>query len=248
VVIAALTLWFARELGITAGLFVLGSVVFSQRLTLFGRSLFWSLWAFSLPILAVTFFLERSRARRPLVLAAMVFAAFLLKCLFNGYEFITTTVVMVLAPLVYCASAEKWGGRKALQRGLVATIAAAAILVSALLLCVQFSISGRGFADGVQHIWYCLAKRTYGNPADFIGDSAAGLRAGLLPVLLQYITGIYFDARRFLNAPDTRAGWLLLNVRYLHLVAVFLAASVFVSASVAAPGRAGLEANTTPCC
>jgi len=240
--IAAITLWFARELGVTAGLFVLGSVIFSQWLTVFGHSLFWSLWAFYLPMLAMTFSLERSKGGGLPGLSVLVFLSVLLKCLFNGYEFITTTLVMMLVPLVYYTFAAGWGGRTALKLGLVAAASAgAAVLASAVLLCLQFSVADGGFDDGVRHILYCLAKRTYGNPAAFLGDNAAGLRAGLIPVLLQYITGIYFDGRSFLNAPDTRAAWLLLNVRYLHLVVAALAASVFVYVAGRRTGPGGLR-------
>jgi len=240
IVLASITLWFTRELGVAAGLFVLGSVVFSQWLLVFGHSLFWSVWAFYLPMLAITLFLERSKGGGFPGLAALVFLSVLLKCLFTGYEFITTTLAMMLVPVVYYAVAETWGGGKALKLGLVAASAAgAAVLLSAVLLCLQFSAAGGGFADGVQHIWYSLGKRTYGNPAAFLGDDAAGLRAGIIPVILQYITGIYFDGRSFLNAPDTRAGWLLLNVRYLHLIVAFLAASVFVYASGRRSGPGG---------
>jgi hypothetical protein len=236
VVIALITLWFARELGVTAGLFVLGSVVFSQWLLVFGHSLFWSVWAFYLPMLATTLFLERRKDGRLLGMAVLVFLSVLLKCLFTGYEFITTTLIMMLVPVVYYAVAEKWGGGKALKLSLVAASAAgAAVLLSAVLLCLQFSIAGGGLADGIRHMWFCLSKRTYGNPAAFAGDDAVGLRASMIPVILQYIIGIYFDGRSFLNAPDTRAYWLLLNVRYFHLIVAFLGASVFVFAT----GRRG---------
>ncbi len=236
VVLASITLWFARELGVAAGLFVLVSVIFSQWLLVFGHSLFWSVWAFYLPMLATTLFLERRKGGRLLGMAALVFLAVLLKCLFTGYEFITTTLVMMLVPVVYYAVAERWCGGKALKLSLVAASAAgAAVLLSAVLLCLQFSIAGGGLADGVRHMWYCLGKRTYGNPAAFLGDNAVGLRAGLIPVILQYITGVYFDGRSFLNAPETRTWCRLLNVRYVYLIVAFLAASVFVHAS----GRRG---------
>jgi hypothetical protein len=242
VVLALITLWFTRELGGAAGLFVLGSVVFSQWLLIFGHSLFWSVWAFYLPMLAITLFLERNKGGRLLGLAAMVFVSVLLKCLFTGYEFITTALIMMLVPVVYYAVAERWGGGKALKFGLVAASAAgAAVLLSAVLLCLQFSIAGGGLADGVRHMWYCLGKRTYGNPAAFLGDDAVGLRAGMIPVFLQYIIGIYFDGRSFLHAPDTRAYWLLLNVRYLHLIVAFVAASAFVYASIRRDGPDGLQ-------
>jgi hypothetical protein len=240
IVLAAITLWFAREFGVTAGLFVLGSVVFSQWLLVFGHSLFWSVWAFYLPMLATTLFLERRKGGRLPGLVPLVFLSVLLKCLFTGYEFITTTLIMMLVPVVYYAVAERWGGGKALKFGLVAASAAgAAVVLSALLLCLQFSIAGGGLADGVRHMWYCLGKRTYGNPAAFLGDNAVGLRAGLIPVILQYITGVYFDGCSFLHVPETRAWCRLLNIRYLYLIVVFLAASVFVYASgrQGGPGR-----------
>ena len=55
--IAAIVLWFYREFGISIASVVLGSAVFSQWLVVFGRNLWWSMWAFYLPMVVVMHYL-----------------------------------------------------------------------------------------------------------------------------------------------------------------------------------------------
>ena len=53
IMLTAIILWFYLEFGMTVALFVLTSAVFSQWLVVFGRNLFWSLWAFYLPVAVI---------------------------------------------------------------------------------------------------------------------------------------------------------------------------------------------------
>ena len=56
ILLALIILWFYQEFGLTVAVFVLVSTVFSQWLVDFGKSLFWSLWAFYLPMVALVLY------------------------------------------------------------------------------------------------------------------------------------------------------------------------------------------------
>ena len=97
-------LWFNKEFGFFVGLFVLGSAIFSQWLVVFGRNLWWSTWAFYLPMLAVMNYMQRNRSSmngKTIKFGAVVFITIFIKCLFNGYEYITTTLLMMMVPIVF---------------------------------------------------------------------------------------------------------------------------------------------------
>ena len=61
IALAAIIGWFYDEFGGRVAIFVVGSAVLSQWLTVFGKNLWWSLWAFYLPMIVVLYFLKRHK-------------------------------------------------------------------------------------------------------------------------------------------------------------------------------------------
>ena len=110
----ALTLivnWFYEEFGGWVAVCVVGSAVLSQWLTVFGKNLWWSLWAFYLPMLVVLYFLKRHRDaadRQFIKFGILIFITVSIKCFINGFEYITTTLVMMVTPCIYYAILDKW--------------------------------------------------------------------------------------------------------------------------------------------
>ncbi len=225
-----IVLWFSLEFGLTAALFVLVSAVLSQWLTVFGRNLWWSIWAFYLPMLSLAYYLRGLTARPPwLALGVVVFPAILLKCTINGQEYITTTIVMMLMPLVYYGLARRWGLRNLLV-GLVTAGAASlmAVLVSAAILSVQIAAVKGTFANGPAYLLYTLAKRTYSDPALFPREYQASLQAGLLEVLLPYLRGYFFNLNNWWILPSAFVTRFLFKVRYFYLIGLFFGAGLLL--------------------
>lgn len=225
-----IVLWFSLEFGLTAGLFVLGSTVLSQWLTVFGRNLWWSIWAFYLPMLVLAFYLRGRTARPPwCALSSVVFPTILLKCTINGYEYITTTIVMMLMPLVYYGLARRWGLRNLLVGLLVAAAASLmAVLVSVAILSAQIAAVKGTFADGPAYLFYTLAKRTYADPALFPSEYQASLRAGVLEVLLPYLRGYFFNLNNWWIVPSAFVTRFLFKIRYLYLIGLFCGAGLLL--------------------
>ena len=115
--------WFYEEFGGWVAIFVIVSAVLSQWLTVFGKNLWWSLWAFYLPMIVVLYYLKRRRVpenRQFIRFGILIFIAVSIKCFINGYEYITTTLVMMMVPFVYYVILDKWSRHQCVKWTLAA--------------------------------------------------------------------------------------------------------------------------------
>ena len=224
--------WFYEEFGGWVAIYVTGSAVLSQWLTVFGKNLWWSLWAFYLPMIVVLYFLKHHREtlnRQHIRFGILITIAVFIKCFINGFEYITTTLVMMLVPFVYYAVLDKWSGRQCLKWSLVAGLASgAAIFFSLILLCFQIGAAKDGFMDGVAHVIWSFGKRTYGEAEDFPPVYAASLNAGTLSVVITYMNGVFFDLNNYLSIKNAFVSNFLLKIRYYYLIVLFIAMSALL--------------------
>ena len=223
--LSAIVGWFYVAFGGWAAAFVLASMVLSQWLTVFGRNLWWSLWAFYLPMLVGMYFLRRANPptnRRVITFGILSFIAVFVKCFINGFEYMTTTLVMMMVPLVYYAIAGRWNARQLLKWTLAAVSGACvAIGVSLTLLCVQIGAVKGSFKEGIAHVIFSVGKRTHGHAQDFPAVYANSLEASTISVVMTYIKGIFFK-------PDGALSGILPEVGYAHLIVAFIAASLLL--------------------
>ena len=224
--------WFYEEFGGWVAIFVIGSAVLSQWLTVFGKNLWWSLWAFYLPMIAVMYFLKRYREtldRQLIRFGIVVFISVFIKCFINGFEYITTTLVMMMVPFVYYVILDKWSGRQCVKWTLAAGFGSGvAIFLSLLLLCFQIGAAKDGFMDGVAHVIWSFGKRTYGEVQDYPAVYAASLEAGTIGVVITYVNGIFFNLNNYLSHTNTFVSNFLLKIRYSYLIVLFIVMSVLL--------------------
>ncbi len=224
--------WFYEAFGGWVAIFVLCSAVLSQWLTVFGKNLWWSLWAFYLPMIAVLYFLKRYREtldRQLIRFGIVIFIAVSIKCFINGYEYITTTLVMMLVPFVYYAILDKWSGRQCVKWTLVAGLGSGvAIFLSFIMLCFQIGAAKDGFMDGVEHVIWSFGKRTYANAEDYPPVYAASLEAGTIGVVITYMNGIFFDLNNYLSQANSFVSNFLLKIRYYYLIVLFVVMSALL--------------------
>ena len=224
--------WFYDEFGGWVAIFVIGSAVLSQWLTVFGKNLWWSLWAFYLPMIVVMYLLKRYREtldRQLIRFGIVIFISVFIKCFINGFEYITTTLVMMMTPCIYYAILDKWSGRQCLKWTLAAGLGSGvAIFLGLLLLCFQIGAAKDGFMDGVGHVVYSFGKRTYGDAENFPAVYAASLEAGTMGVVITYAKGIFFDLNNYLSLTNAFVSNFLLKVRYVYLIVLFMVMSVLL--------------------
>ena len=232
VVLAFIILWFFKEFGLLPAVFVLVSTVASQWLAVIARNLWWSVWAFYLPMLVVMSFLRRRSipsARRAWVLGSLLAASVFVKCLFNGYEFLTTTLLRAAVPLVCYAVRDRWNKKSLLQYGAAASAASIlAVVLSMAILSVQIAALRGNTEDGIHHIISTMKKRTHGNSREFPAVYAASLKAGALPVVLSYIKGPFFSSHDFKPAENSAASPSRFQIPYAALLVLFLVASLLL--------------------
>ena len=222
--------WFYEEFDGWVAIFVLCSAVLSQWLTVFGKNLWWSLWAFYLPMIVVMYLLKRHRIpsnRQFIRFGILIFTAVFIKCFINGFEYITTTLVMMVTPCIYYAVLDRWNRHQCLKWMLAAGLGSgAAIFLSLLLLCFQIGAAKDGFMDGVAHVFYSFGKRTHGEAEGFPEVYAASLEAGTIGVVITYVNGVFFDLNNYLSNVNTFLSDFLLKVRYGYLIVLFMVMSV----------------------
>ncbi len=224
--------WLYEEFGGWVAIFVIVSAVLSQWLTVFGKNLWWSLWAFYLPMIVVMYFLKRYRERldRQLIrFGIVIFIAVSIKCFINGFEYITTTLVMMMVPFVYYVILDKWSRRQLVKWTLATGLGSGvAIFLSLIMLCFQIGAAKDGFMDGVEHVIWSFGKRTYGEAADFPPVYAASLNAGTLSVVMTYMNGVFFDFNNYLSVTNEFVSKFLLKIRYYYLIVLFIAMSALL--------------------
>ena len=232
VVLATVVLWFYREFGLPASMLVLASAVLTPWLTVFGRNLWWCIWAFYLPMAAVMHFLRRSSnvsGRRAVTFGTLVFATVLVKCLITGYEYITTALIMALAPFVYYAVLRRHTMGAFLRGALAAFLGEClAVGVSVAILCVQVAAVKGSAQAGLEHMARALKKRTYADARNLPPPIVESLKSSPAEVLEVYLTGTFFDAGNYLPARSSFVSRHVYRVRYWYLIALFLLASVAV--------------------
>lgn len=230
-ILAAVVVWFYREAGVWAALFVLLSALLSQWLAVFGRNLWWSIWAFYLPMVALAFYLRGRKlisGRRLWAFSGLVFLVVFLKCFFTGYEYITTALFMMAVPFVYYAVRNRVGVLQVLLHGITMVAASVlAILVSFAVLVAQIA-AGHGTSpeQGIHHIIDSFQRRTYADPNAFDPALSESLRADVFSVLRTYIDGVFFDLGKYVES----SAWIkqVLPLRYSGLLVIFLLATVYL--------------------
>ena len=188
--------WFFRELGWLPTLFVFASILSSQWMTLFGRNLFFVSGLFYFPLLLLLFRLQNEKTGDQLSqsnLFWIVFVSILIKCLFNGFDFILPTLGMTASPLVFYWVKDKWSVDKFIRRFLnVALASLAAILMSLVILSLQVTLASGSLWEGICSIVATFSRRTLGNDVNLLSAYEAERNASTWSILKIYLSESYF--------------------------------------------------------
>jgi len=232
IALSSIVLWFYLEFGMIVAISVACSMVFSQWLTIFGRNLWWSIWAFYLPMILVMFLFRYKGTQlynsfRSLGIVVVV--SVLIKCIINGYEYITTTLIMMTIPFVYYSVLFRFGFRKFI-RGMVLSVVCsfAAVLLSFMVLSVQIYCVKGEVSAGVEHILFSFGKRTYGDVKDYSESYRNSLQSNVIDVTVKYARGIFFDLNNYISTSNSLVSNVVFKVRYKYLLVLFMGMSVLV--------------------
>ena len=229
--LAAFVCWLHGQFGWCVSLTVLATTILSPWLTLFGRNLWWGAWVCYIPPAVALFVLWRERLsgeRGFFYHALWACGALFVKCLLNGYEFITVVLVMMTVPYVYHAVLDGWGIRR--LAGRFAALSAGSligILASMVLLATQIS-SATG-ENGFRYILYAFGKRSYGAAADYPEIYAGGLGANPFSVIFTYMKIPWLSVNHIVYTGSEWVSSYVNEVRFGYLVVLFLVVTLFLA-------------------
>jgi len=216
VMLSLIAVWMANEFGWLAAALVLIPSAFSEWLILPAGSIFWNLWAFYLPfvvgIYVMAHTVKRNAYRASIIYFSFFFAS-LIKVLINGFEIVTTTLVMATVPLVYYSIRDRWGWSLSLVRLLKTGLALIASVVSGLvILTIQIVAHNGSLANAISYITETINRRATGDAQNYTGIYAESLSVSFFDVIWKYLETRAFTIR-FMQSE-----WEIL---YLHLVILF---------------------------
>ncbi len=162
IAMSLIILWIYLQLGFIQAIIVLLLLVFAPSLTLFGRNLYWVVWAFYIPFITSLFLLNSERKRRISIMkiVAWTFVSLVVKCLFTGYEYISAVLIMLALPYFFYAVLDKWGIACFIRRFLVVSLSSLAGLLSVVMIHIfQFS-ANTPRVNGLEYIIARFIKRT----------------------------------------------------------------------------------------
>lgn len=188
--------WCYRNFGFISSLVTFILLLLSPWLNVFAHNLWWSLWSFYLPFLTVLLLLDKKHRQHNVsdtVIYILLFVAVFIKCFFSGFEFITSTLLAIICPVVFYSYLERKSFASFLVRSVkVGLCAVAAVVAEMFVLTLQIRALEGSFAAGWQHIIASYTKRTNNPVAD---DNVASL--GYPEVLQKYFSGNAFETSFF---------------------------------------------------
>lgn len=181
---------------------------------------------------AVMYFLKYKRTpanHHFITFGILVFILVFVKCLINGYEYITTTLIMMIIPFVYYSFIDRLRVRQFLRGIIVAVFGSfLAIFLSLMILSFQIASIKGSMLDGFDHIVYSLGKRTHGDAHDFSSIYTKSLESSTIKVTITYLVGTFFDVNNYLTTSNFVVSNSLFKIRYIYLIVLFLDMSIFV--------------------
>ncbi len=217
-VLALFSAFLAVEFGWLAAILVLLFSVLSEWMILPAGNAYWNLWAFFLPFVTCIFILSKAEKKSvyPKVrVYTSIFIVTLVKILFNGFELITTTLVMATVPFVYYAVKGKWGWKLFFQRVLYSGIVMLlAVGVGLFILSIQIAAVDGSFSSSVDYFSDTLDKRASGGSEKYTRDILAeSINVSIFVVIKKYLGT---------NAFNTQTQPFFWQIPYWQLIVLYI--------------------------
>jgi hypothetical protein len=140
-------------------------ITLSPWITVAGGHLYWIFGTIYLPFLIPLILLHREYKGGNLSFRLWIIGialAVLFKCLFTGFELITTTLIMMTTPVFFYALWQRWKPRLFIQRFLAASFAGIlGVVACAVILSIQIAQIDGSMQKGWEHIQHRFLIRTY---------------------------------------------------------------------------------------
>jgi hypothetical protein len=201
-VMSLIVYWFFLEFGLISAIFVFLGVLLTPWFTYLGRDLWFCVWTNFLPFVLSLFVLRREHElHRPSEFRILLYTclAILINFIFNGYEWVSTTLVMATIPFFFYWRKDGWPFKKLLRR--IAWIVAGSVIslfASFTVLVFQISQVKGKFSDGIHWLIFSFQKRSYGG-ADLPDVYSKQVDHPLWEVFLRYFAAAAFKFPKFMT-------------------------------------------------
>ena len=156
--------WIYRNFGFISSFITLLLLLLSVAPTFFGHNLWWALWTYYIPFLTALLALEK-RHRNPEKFSEkkvllLFFISVFVKCIFTGFEYISSTLIAAVCPFIYYSIAERKNLADTIKILFKASVCAVlGVLTEMLVLITQIKFLKGTFMDGVDHILTSYMRR-----------------------------------------------------------------------------------------
>lgn len=225
-ILSIFLLWVLDVFGLFTTLMSLLLIVLSPWLTVAGGHLFWMFGTIYIPFLIPLILLHKESKGRELSFRLWFLSialAVLFKCLFTGFELITTTLVMMTMPVFFYALWQKWRPRLFVRRFFTASLAGIlGVIACTVILSIQIAQVDGGMQKGWEHIQHRLLFRTYPSGENIPQKIKDTVKVPMTTVIKTYLGG------RALSLP-TGSGHYSLSFGGLLLFFAVISAMIFVT-------------------
>lgn len=230
ITLSLILMWFYALFGWPVYVAVLFSMTCSMWIVVMGRNLWWGLWIAYIPMVIATLALQSEGKKGRFGFGRIVFLSFLsllLKCVLNGYEFITTVLIMMTVPYVFYGVLYRWGVRKLIGR-LAATALGSLVAIGMTMVLLSQQIAIAKGENGFAHIINTFGKRAHGNTAYHGEQFAESLNAGGFSVIITYLQAAWLDINHLIYSGNRWVAENIHTIRFSYLIALFLVVTIIL--------------------
>lgn len=164
-ILSLFLVWLYRNYNLTIALITFVQLALIPIIILFSYNLWWAFWSYYIPFITMLLVLESRKSKGIAMfdhklLVYMLITCFL-KVFFTGFEFITSTLVMSICPIIYYLILEKADRKGGIIYFLKSSLAALlGVVLGALLLLTQIRFYSGSWQSAVDHIADAFARRS----------------------------------------------------------------------------------------
>lgn len=215
--------WVVQQFGLVTSIITLLLIITSYWIIIFSKNIWWSLWSFYLPFILILRYFEKNRTSKISFIKIGIISSFLIfiKCFFTGYEYITTTLIMFMMPIIFYSLSDNWSLLKFFKIAFSAAFGAIiGIIVSILVLLFQLSHLNSQKINGWNYLLETFTRRSYDNPNKYLDPVYnQSMKSSIWQVLK-----IYFNGNQFVFKSHNFS----LSISFFQCICVFIIATFFI--------------------
>lgn len=215
--------WVVQQFGLVTSIITLLLIISSYWIIIFSKNIWWSLWSFYLPFILILRYFEKNRTSKISFIKIGVISSGLLfvKCFFTGYEYITTTLIMFMMPIIFYSLSDNWSLLKFLKIAFSAAFGAIiGIIISILVLLFQLSHLNSQKINGWNYLLETFTRRSYDKPNKYLDPVYnQSMKSSIWEVLK-----IYFNGNQFVFKSHN----FNLSISFFQCICVLIIATLFI--------------------